>query len=181
VLAADCIALGLEDLHDSVLQQGEPRRLTQLVSLKVKEPGLDASIIDLATGMISKTGLSLNRLRSALRKHQSQSDQMTCNRRAGCSDVKLTEPEHRRQSLNNASERPPKIDSLPREILQAEVIVHRDLDILLGAEIALCRLDRRVAEQELDLFEIPAALPAQLGAGTAEVVSPEVFDPDLLR
>ena len=41
VLAADCIALGLEDLDDSVLQQGEPRRLTQLASLKVNEAGLD--------------------------------------------------------------------------------------------------------------------------------------------
>ena len=40
-LAADCIALGLEDLDDSVLQQGEPRRLTQLASLKVNEAGLD--------------------------------------------------------------------------------------------------------------------------------------------
>jgi hypothetical protein len=40
-LAADCIALGLEDLDDSVLPQGEPRRLTQLASLKVNEAGLD--------------------------------------------------------------------------------------------------------------------------------------------
>jgi hypothetical protein len=40
-LAADCIALGLADLDDSVLQQGEPRRLTQLASLKVNEAGLD--------------------------------------------------------------------------------------------------------------------------------------------
>ena len=40
-LAKDCIALGLEDLDDSVLQQGEPRRLTQLASLKVNEAGLD--------------------------------------------------------------------------------------------------------------------------------------------
>jgi hypothetical protein len=40
-LAADCIALGLDDLDDSVLQQGEPRRLTQLASLQVYEAGLD--------------------------------------------------------------------------------------------------------------------------------------------
>lgn len=40
-LAPDCVALGLEDLDDSVLQQGEPRRLTQLASLKVNEAGLD--------------------------------------------------------------------------------------------------------------------------------------------
>jgi hypothetical protein len=40
-LASDCIALGIEDLDDSVLQRGEPRRLTQLASLRVNEAGLD--------------------------------------------------------------------------------------------------------------------------------------------
>ena len=40
-LASDCVALGFKDLDDSVLQQGEPRRLTQLASLKVNEAGLD--------------------------------------------------------------------------------------------------------------------------------------------
>jgi hypothetical protein len=38
-----------------------------------------------------------------------------------------------------------------------------------------------VAEQELDLLQIPTVLPAQLGARTAEVMSGEVLDPDLLR
>jgi hypothetical protein len=37
-----------------------------------------------------------------------------------------------------------------------------------------------VSEQELDLLEIPAVLAAELGAGTAQVVGAEVFDPDLL-
>jgi hypothetical protein len=37
----DCVALGIKDLDDSVLQRGEPRRLTQLASLKVNEAGLD--------------------------------------------------------------------------------------------------------------------------------------------
>jgi hypothetical protein len=41
-------------------------------------------------------------------------------------------------------------------------------------------LDGRVAELELDLLEIPAILPAQLGASPTEVVSAEVLDPDLL-
>ena len=40
-LAADCIVLGLEDLDDSALRQGEPRRLTQLTSLKVNEAAFD--------------------------------------------------------------------------------------------------------------------------------------------
>jgi hypothetical protein len=38
-----------------------------------------------------------------------------------------------------------------------------------------------VPEQELDLFEIPAVLPTQFRAGTAEVVGAEAFDSDLLR
>jgi hypothetical protein len=37
-----------------------------------------------------------------------------------------------------------------------------------------------VAEQELDLLEIAAVLPAVLGAGTTQVVGAEVLDPDLL-
>jgi hypothetical protein len=38
-----------------------------------------------------------------------------------------------------------------------------------------------VAEEELDLLQIPAILPAQLGASTTQIVGAEVFDPDLLR
>jgi len=67
------------------------------------------------------------------------------------------------------------------ESLQAQVIVHRDLYILLRAQIALGRLDRGVAEQEFDLLQIPAILPAELGAGAPQVVGAEVLDPDLLR
>jgi hypothetical protein len=48
------------------------------------------------------------------------------------------------------------------ESLKSQVIVHRDLDILLGAEIALRGLDRGVAEQEFDLLQIPAVLAAEL-------------------
>jgi len=62
-----------------------------------------------------------------------------------------------------------------------QIVVHRDFDILFGAEIAFGGLDRRVAEQELDLFQIPAILAAELGAGTAQVVGAEALDPDLLR
>lgn len=40
-LASDCLALGIRDLDVSVLQQAEPRRLTQLASLKVNEANLD--------------------------------------------------------------------------------------------------------------------------------------------
>jgi hypothetical protein len=38
-----------------------------------------------------------------------------------------------------------------------------------------------VAEQELDLLQIPAAFAAELGTGSAQVVSTEVLDSDLLR
>jgi hypothetical protein len=44
----------------------------------------------------------------------------------------------------------------------------------------LGRLVHRVPEQELDLLEIAAVLPAELGAGAAEVVYAEVLDADLL-
>jgi hypothetical protein len=40
-LASDCVVRSIKHLDDSVLQQGEPRRLTQLASLKVNEAGLD--------------------------------------------------------------------------------------------------------------------------------------------
>ncbi len=40
-LASECMKLGLEDLDVSVLQQGKPRRLTQLSSLEVYKAGLN--------------------------------------------------------------------------------------------------------------------------------------------
>jgi hypothetical protein len=68
-----------------------------------------------------------------------------------------------------------------RSKLQSQVVIHCHLDILLGAQIALRGLDGRVPQQELDLLQIPTILPAQLGAGAAEVVGAEVLDPDLFR
>jgi hypothetical protein len=38
-----------------------------------------------------------------------------------------------------------------------------------------------VPEQELDLLEIAATLPAEFGSSPAEVVSAEVLDADLFR
>jgi hypothetical protein len=66
------------------------------------------------------------------------------------------------------------------ESLESQVIVHCDLDILLRPQIAFGGLDGGVPEEELDLLQVPAILPAELGAGTAEVVGAEVLDPDLL-
>jgi hypothetical protein len=41
VLSAECLKLGLADLDVAVLQQGQPRRLTQLASLEVYKVGLN--------------------------------------------------------------------------------------------------------------------------------------------
>jgi hypothetical protein len=38
-----------------------------------------------------------------------------------------------------------------------------------------------VSEQKLNLFQIAAALAAQLGTSPAQVMGAEVLDPDLLR
>ena len=62
---------------------------------------------------------------------------------------------------------------------KAQVIVHRDLDVLLRSQIAFGRLDGGVPEQELDLLQIPAVLPKQFRASPAQVVGDEVLDPDL--
>ena len=40
---------------------------------------------------------------------------------------------------------------------QAKVVIHRDCDLLLRAEVAFCRLDRRMAKQKLKLLR--ATLP----------------------
>ena len=75
----------------------------------------------------------------------------------------------------------PCANGVSREGLQPQVIVHRDLYILLRPQIAFGGLDGGVAEQELDLLEIAAVLPTQFRAGATEIVGAEPFDPDLLR
>jgi hypothetical protein len=62
-----------------------------------------------------------------------------------------------------------------------QIVIDRNGDLLIRSQIPLRRLDGRVPEQELDLLEIPAILPAQLDASPTEVVSAEVLDPDLFR
>ena len=72
-------------------------------------------------------------------------------------------------------------DAFADGISKPQIVIHRDIDILFRAQIAFGGLDGGVTEQELDLLEIPAVLPAEFGAGAAEVVGAEVLDPDLLR
>ena len=63
---------------------------------------------------------------------------------------------------------------------QTPSIVHGDSNLLLGAKVTLGRLDRRVSEQELDLFQIPTRFAAQFCASPAQVMGAEVLNPDLL-
>ncbi len=58
-------------------------------------------------------------------------------------------------------------------IAKAQPIVYRSAKVLLSPEVAFGGLDRSVAEQELDLFEIATGPAAQLRAGAAEVVWPQ--------
>jgi hypothetical protein len=59
-LASECLKLGLEDLDVAILQQGKPRRLTQLSSLEVYKGGLNEFITVPGTDMTLKIGLCLN-------------------------------------------------------------------------------------------------------------------------
>jgi hypothetical protein len=68
---------------------------------------------------------------------------------------------------------------MPVTLSKPQVVVHGDGDLLFRSEVALGRLDRRVTEQELDLLQIAAVLAAELGAGPAQIVRSEAFDPDL--
>jgi hypothetical protein len=65
--------------------------------------------------------------------------------------------------------------------LDADVIIHRVSDFLLGPEIALGGLNRNVAEKKLDLFEFAARDMAEPGARPAQVVGCDFFDSNSLR
>ncbi len=52
-----------------------------------------------------------------------------------------------------------------RRVLEPQGIIDRNSYLLLGAEIALSGLNGGVSQQELDLLQIAAALPAELRAG----------------
>jgi hypothetical protein len=65
-------------------------------------------------------------------------------------------------------------------LVKDPIIIHGNGNLLIGPQIPFGRLDGRAPQQKFDLLQIPSALPAELGAGPAEIMSAEVFDPDLL-
>jgi len=50
------------------------------------------------------------------------------------------------------------------------MVVDRMAEFLLAAQVTLCRLNRCVAGQELDLLQLSTRQAAQPGAGAAQIV-----------
>ena len=57
---------------------------------------------------------------------------------------------------------------------EAETIIGSVGEVLAGAQVSFGRLDCGVAEQQLDLLEVAAGGAAELGAGAAQVMRPEL-------
>ena len=57
--------------------------------------------------------------------------------------------------------------------LQANSIIDGIAKPLLTAQVAFCRLDRNVSQQELNLLQFTASLMAQTGACASEIVRRE--------
>jgi hypothetical protein len=69
----------------------------------------------------------------------------------------------------------------PPGFSQSQIVVYGYGNILLRSKIAFRGLDRKMTEQEFDLLQIAAILPAQLGTCPTKIMSAEVLDSDLLR
>src|ERR1022692_974729 len=69
----------------------------------------------------------------------------------------------------------------PSGVLHTEVVVDRVTKLLLAAQVALGRLNRCVAEQELYLLQFPARQVAQTRAGTPQIVRGKILDAGALR
>ncbi len=64
---------------------------------------------------------------------------------------------------------------------QSQIVIYGNGDLLLRSQVPLRRLNRRMPQQKLDLFQIAAVLAAELSTGAAQIMGTEAFDPDLLR
>src|SRR5208283_3630573 len=62
--------------------------------------------------------------------------------------------------------------------VEREPVVHGVPEVLLAAEVTLCSLNRRVAEQELNLFKFAAASVTYLRAGPAQIMRRNVLQSD---
>jgi len=63
----------------------------------------------------------------------------------------------------------------PPVLCEVKKIIDRVSEILFAAEIAFCRLNGCVAQQELNLLKLAAAIVAQLRAGPTQVVGCNVL------
>jgi hypothetical protein len=69
----------------------------------------------------------------------------------------------------------------PSGVLYTEIVVDGMIEFLLTAQVALRRLDRCVAEQELYLLQFSTRQMAQPGACTAQVRRGKILDSSALR
>jgi hypothetical protein len=58
----------------------------------------------------------------------------------------------------------------------SQSVVHGYPELLLASEVALCRLNREVAEQELDLIQFAAREMTETGARAPQVVRSGLLD-----
>jgi hypothetical protein len=85
------------------------------------------------------------------------------------------------ESIQDTSGRPYTNRVAHPESLQSQVVVYRDFYILPPSRDSVRLPGSKSGRAGIDLLQIPAVLPAQLGAGTAEIMGAEMLDPDLLR
>ena len=62
----------------------------------------------------------------------------------------------------------------PTEVLHTEIVVDGMIEFLLAAQVTLGRLNRCVAQQQLNLLQFSTRQVAQPGAGTTQIVRGEI-------